>query len=156
MWEHYPEHTDAYVAFLENYQRSDEIIVLANRLLKSSYPYDYVQGELWKLLARMGTISELDALKSLAIQVVKDTSSGYASRIGAQIYLCRCDEVGLGDFQKWLIFEKRAFVKALVTPHMNLSSNSGNYAGKCILTRSLVDPHLGMVKPLINFTAKNR
>ena len=45
IWEHYPEHTDAYVAFLENYQRSDGIVELASRLLNSEYPYDYVQGE---------------------------------------------------------------------------------------------------------------
>ena len=150
LWEHYPEHTDAYVTFLENYRRSDGVIALANRLLQSGYPYDYVQGELWKLVARMGNISELGALKELAIRTVKNTTSGYASRVGAQIFLCKCDEAGLGDYQKWLMYEKRSLVQALVTPHLNLDSASGNAAGKSILSRSLVDPHLGLIKPLID------
>ena len=48
VWEHYPEHTEAcIVAYLENYQRSDEIIKLAIHLLEElNYPYDYVRGEL--------------------------------------------------------------------------------------------------------------
>jgi len=149
LWEHYPEHTDAYINFLENYQRSDRVVTLANYLLKIGYPYDYVQGELWKLLARMGKTSELIALKELAIQTIKSTTSGSASRVGAQIFLCRCDEIGLGNYQKWLMYEKRALVHALVTPYLNLETASGNVVGKSIVSRSLVDPHLGLIKPLI-------
>ncbi|MEW6286598.1 MAG: RNA-directed DNA polymerase [Chloroflexota bacterium] len=78
-WEHYPEHTDAYVAFLENYQRSDGTAALAIRLLESNYPYDYVQGELWKLIARMGRKTELNRLTQLAIDTVRNSSSGHCS-----------------------------------------------------------------------------
>jgi retron-type reverse transcriptase len=149
LWEHYPEHTDAYVTFLENYQRHDDVVSLAIRLLSTGYPYDYVQGEFWKLLARMGKTSELIALKDLAIQTVKNTNSGFASRIGAQIFLCKCDEVGLGGYQKWLMYEKKALVQALVTPFINANKPSGSAACKSILSRTLVDPHLGLIKPLI-------
>lgn len=150
LWEHYPEHTDAYVAFLENYQRSDSVVMLANRLLQIDFPYDFVQGELWKLLARMGNISELVSLKELAIETVRSKVAGCASRIGAQIFLSKCNEVGLGNYQKWLMYEKRALVQAFVTPYINLNSNGGILTGKSILSRSLIDPHLGLIKPLIN------
>ncbi len=119
-WEHYPEHTDAYVAFLENYQRSDNVVALATRLLESKYPYDYVQGELWKLLARMGKNSELRTLTQLAIDTVKNSNSGHGSRFGAHVFLCQCDKAGLGNYEKWVMYEKSPLVQAFVAPYLRL------------------------------------
>jgi hypothetical protein len=149
-WEHHPEHTDAYVAFLENYQRCDGVVTLAVRLLESKYPYDYVQGELWKLVARMGNKVELSRLTQLAIETVRNSSSGHASKLGAYIFLCRCDKEGLGNYEKWMMYEKMTLVQALATPYMRFDSSSGIATGKMILSRSLVDGYLGMVKPLID------
>lgn len=149
-WEHYPEHTDAYVAFLENYQRSDGIVALATRLLKSKYPYDYVQGELWKLLARMGNNSELQTLTQLAIDTVKNLGSGHGSRFGAHVFLCRCDKVGLGNYEKWVMYEKSPLIQAFVAPYLRLDSQSGIDTGKLFLSRSLPDSYLGLLKPLID------
>jgi hypothetical protein len=148
-WEHYPEHTDTYVAFLENYQRSDTAVTLATRLLESKYPYDYVQGELWKLLARMGNSSELRTLTQLAIDTVKNSNSGHGSRFGAHVFLCRCDKVGLGNYDKWVMYEKSPLVQAFVAPNLRLDSQSGIEAGKLFLSRSLPDTYLGLVKPLV-------
>jgi len=119
-WEHYPEHTDAYVAFLENYRRCDSAVRLGIRLLESNYPYDYVQGDLWKLVARMGKSSELVRLTQLAIETVRNSDSGHACRLGAYIFLCRCDKAGLGNFEKWMMYEDRAVIQALV---VRLKSN---------------------------------
>ena len=150
LWEHYPEHTDAYVAFLESYQRADSVVTLATRLLGSNYPYDYVQGELWKLVARMGRKSELLCLTQLAIDAVRNSNSGHASRLGIYIFLCRCDKEGFGNYEKWMLYENKSLIQALVTPYMRLDSNSGIAAGKMILTRSSVDGYLGLVKPLLD------
>ena len=153
-WEHYPEHTDAYVAFLENYQRCDDVVALATRLLESKYPYDYVQGELWKLLARMGNSSELRTLTQLAIDTVKNPNSGSSSRFGAHVFLCQCDKAGLGNFEKWVMYEKSPLVQAFVAPYLRLDSQSGVDAGKLFLSRSLPDSYLGLVKPLIDTNAR--
>ena len=152
-WEHYPEHTDAYVAFLENYQRSDDAVVLATRLLESKYPYDYVQGELWKLLSRMGKNSELRALTQVAIDTVKNSNSGHGSRFGAHVFLCQCDKVGLGNHEKWVMYEKSPLVQAFVAPYLRIDSQSGVDTGKLFLSRSLPDSHLGLLKPLIDRNA---
>ena len=149
VWERYPEHTEAIVAYLENYQRSDEVVKLATRLLKINYPYDYVRGELWRIVARMGTSSELLNLKNQAIDAIKNYSTGFASRVGAQIFLCRCDEMGLGKYDKWLMFEKRALVQAIAAPYLNLRSSSGKDAASSFLARSTVDTYLGLVSPMI-------
>jgi retron-type reverse transcriptase len=149
LWEHYPEHTDAYVAFLENYQRCDDVISLASGLLNTGYPYDYVQGEFWKLLARMGKKSEISQLRDRAIQTIKDRNSGSASRVGALIFLCKCDEAKMGNYQKWLMHEKKALIQAFITPYINPNTSSGRIACQSILLRTLIDPYLGLVKPLI-------
>ncbi|MDQ3004306.1 MAG: RNA-directed DNA polymerase [Chloroflexota bacterium] len=150
IWEHFPEHTDAYVSFLENYQRNDDVIKLASRLLEANYPYDYVQGELWKLVARMGNNSELNRLTQLAIKTVKSSNSGNASRFGAHVFLCQCDKIGLGNYEKWVMYEKSPIVQAFVAPYLRLHSSSGIDAGKLFLSRSQPDSYLGLVKPLID------
>lgn len=149
-WEHHPEHTDTYVAFLENYQRSDAVVTLATRLLESKYPYDYVQGELWKLIARMGRISELQTLTQLAIDTVKNPNSRHGSRFGAHVFLCQCAKMGLGNYEKWVMYEKSPLVQAFVAPYLGLSSSSGLDAAKLILSRSLPDSYLGLVKSLVD------
>ena len=105
---------------------------------------------MWKLVARMGKSNELRQLKEIAIRTIKNASSGYASRFGAQIFLCKCDEIGLGEYEKWLIYEKKALVQAFVAPYLRLDSESGKAAGKAILSRSSVDGYLGLVKPIID------
>jgi retron-type reverse transcriptase len=149
-WEHYPEHTDAYVAFLDNYQRSDSVVSLSSRLLRAGYPYDYVQGELWKLMARMGKPNELSQLTQLAIDTRKNLNSGHASRLGVYTFFCKCDVVGLGNYEKWLVYEEKSLIQAFVAPQLRLDTESGIAAGKSILSRSSVDSYLGLVKPLID------
>jgi len=148
-WEHYPEHTDAYVAFLENFQRNDDVVFLATRLLETKYPYDYVQGEIWKLVARMGSKSELNRLVQLAIDTVKNPNSGTASKFGVYVFLCQCDKVGLGNYEKWIMYEKKSLVQALVTPYLQINSSSGIETSKLFLSRTLPDTYLGLVRPLI-------
>jgi retron-type reverse transcriptase len=150
VWEHYPEHTDAYVAFLDHYQRSDAVIALATRLLESKYPYDYVQGELWKLIARMGKKSELQRLIQLAIDTVKNPNSRHGSRFGAHVFLCQCDKAGLGNYEKWVMYEKSPIVQAFVAPYLGLSTEGGLHTGKLFLSRSLPDTYLGLIKPLVD------
>jgi hypothetical protein len=149
-WEHYPEHTDAYIAFLENYQRNEDVIKLASKLLETNYPYDYVQGELWKLVARMGKNSELNRFVQLAIGTIRNSNSGTASKFGSYVFLCRCDNVGLGSYEKWVMYENSPIVRAFVAPHLEFSNNSGIAAGRLFLSRSVPDGYLGLVKPLID------
>lgn len=149
-WEHHPEHTDAYVAFLENYQRNEEVIKLASKLLEANYPYDYVQGELWKLVARMGTKSELHRLIQLAIESIKNPNNGTASKFGVYVFLCQCDKAGLGDYEKWVMYEKSPILQSFVSPHLGFGNSSGIEAGKIFLSRSVPDSYLGLVKSFID------
>jgi hypothetical protein len=86
----------------------------------------------------------------LAIETVKSLNSGHASRFGAHIFLCRCDTAQLGNYEKWVMYEKRSLVQAFVAPYLRFNSNSGIAAGRIMLSRSSVDSYLGLVKPLID------
>ncbi|MFZ5883749.1 MAG: hypothetical protein ACOYYI_08240 [Chloroflexota bacterium] len=85
---------------------------------------------------------------SVIVQLLGCTT--HASKLGAYIFFCRCDKEGLGNYEKWMMYEKAALVQALATPYMRFDSTSGIVAGQRILSRSLVDGYLGMVKPLID------
>jgi hypothetical protein len=118
------------VSFLENYQRSDDVIKLASRSLEANYPYDYVQGEFWKLVARMGKNSELNRLIQLAIETIRNPHSGSASRFGAYVFLCRCDNTGLGNYEKWVMYEKSPILLAFVAPHLLLQLKVRSKSGQ--------------------------
>ena len=48
----HPEHIDAFVHHLRSYQNSKQIVETCLELLRTT-PYEYVQGEMWHLLAKM-------------------------------------------------------------------------------------------------------
>ncbi|MDA1329997.1 MAG: RNA-directed DNA polymerase [Chloroflexi bacterium] len=58
LWKSFPEHTDAYVSYLETYPDSQLIKNLAIEILTENYPYAFVQGECWKFVAKMATVNE--------------------------------------------------------------------------------------------------
>jgi hypothetical protein len=59
---HYPEHIDAFAAYLRNYSRSRPVINRVKSMLVAGARYDYVQGELWLIAARMSTPSDFREL----------------------------------------------------------------------------------------------
>ncbi len=50
----HPEHIDAFAAFFHNYAKSSRIMRHITALLQGGVLYDYVQGELWLIVARIG------------------------------------------------------------------------------------------------------
>ncbi|OGO38336.1 MAG: hypothetical protein A2W35_22055 [Chloroflexi bacterium RBG_16_57_11] len=150
LWNHYPQHVDAFVAFLENYQYVEDVVILCTELLLGRYPYDYVRGEMWKLLARMCGPGEMDGLIELAIETVKNTKKGSAARIGAYIFLCSCDKNGMGAYSKWLIGEKSSIIQSVTAPYLNVDRTHGKEAAIQFLNRSLADPSLGLTRTLVD------
>ncbi len=154
LWYHYPEHTDAYITFLENYNYDKDVIDLAIKMIEDDYPYDYVLGELWKLVAKMGNVNDLKRLVRKAINTIKNGNTKNAARIGVQVFLCRCDVSGLGNYQKWIMYENSSLIQAFVAPYLNLKTNSGINAGTQYLSRTSIDSYLGLVKPILNHGVK--
>lgn len=148
IFSHAPEHIDACAVFLENYDRDDRIIFLCRDLIERGYPYDFVRGEIWKLLARMGSLDELIALKDLAIDTIKYSKKGAAARIGAYAFLCRCESVGLGEYTKWMTWEDVALIQAILAPYLIITPTSDFGVIRQMLSRSIPDPSLALTKNL--------
>lgn len=58
----HPEHIDAFATFLQNYEKSSRIMRHIKAMLQGGVLYDYVQGELWLIAARIGRPEELREL----------------------------------------------------------------------------------------------
>ncbi|MFA6244702.1 MAG: reverse transcriptase domain-containing protein, partial [Candidatus Hydrogenedentales bacterium] len=68
----HPEHIDAFAAYFGNYDKSKKIAQEIATLLESGIPYAYVRGELWHLLARLGTPEQLGKALDMARQDAQD------------------------------------------------------------------------------------
>jgi retron-type reverse transcriptase len=62
----HPEHIDAFAAYLQNYAWSNRIMGHVTAMLEDGVLYDYVQGELWLIAARIGRPQELAKLLHIA------------------------------------------------------------------------------------------
>jgi retron-type reverse transcriptase len=149
LWSHSPENIDAFVVFLENYNRAEQIVTLCKDLLEKKFPNDFIRGEMWKLLARMSTVEEMQPLIELAIDTVRNTKKGSAARSGAYAFLCKCECMGIGNYSRWMMWEKSPILQAISAPFLEISPSKGLEAAKQMLRRSLPDPSLAITRNLI-------
>lgn len=151
LWESYPEHVDAFSVFLNNYERTEPIIHLCRKILAQDYPYDYVRGEAWALLARMLERQEIDRdLIEMAIAGAKDKDKKHvATRMGAYAFLCQCEVYKMGSYSKWMMWEESPIVQALLAPSIDVADHLGYDTIRQILGRSIPDPALALVRNML-------
>ena len=148
LWAQNPHQVDAFASFLENYDRVEEIINLCVQDIDQS-PYDFVRGEAWKILARMCTARECRKLTTKAINSVKSKNCS-ATKIGAYKFLLRCEELGLGSYSKWMMYEDLALIQAICARDLELNPNHGTeVASRILLRRIIPDPSLGLLNSLV-------
>ena len=145
-WSHFPQHIDAFSSFLENYNRIDDVVNICMKEIKSS-PYDFIRGECWKILTRMCNVKEIYQLKDFAIQAIR-SKNGSATKIGAYQFLLRCEELGIGSYSDWLIYEDSSLIQAIAIQNFHLSEDTGVNLAIQILQRRSPDPSLAMLVPL--------
>jgi hypothetical protein len=91
----YPEHIDAFVAYLQNYSRSRLIVRLIWGMLNSEILYDYVEAELWMIASRIGTAQELRELVSRAQAQAKRRPFSFSMRRGLLTFFMSCRNAGV-------------------------------------------------------------
>jgi hypothetical protein len=150
LWERYPEHVDAFGVFLENYERAESVIHLCRKLILQDYPYDYVRGEAWALLARMLTPREISRdLIEMAVVAAKDKDKKHiATRMGAYAFLCQCEVYNMGSYSKWMMWEESPIVQSLLAPSIDVAHGHGYDTIRQILGRSIPDPALALARNL--------
>lgn len=145
----HPEHMDGYTAYFNLYQKSVPIVRRAKELLEARIPYDFVIGELWKILARMGTQDDFSDLMNLAVQTVRSKKKGNWARIGASAFLCRCENEGLGRLSRWAKFDNEISL-SFVGPYLDLSSPGGREVVEFFFNLSASDPGLSVISNVFN------
>jgi len=91
----YPEHIDSFAVYFGNYVKSKRIVEGIFDILQSGMPYAYVRGELWHLLARLGTRNDLEKALKIARQDSRERKKCLGLSWGVMNFLIRCQEVGL-------------------------------------------------------------
>ena len=91
----HPEHIDSFVAYFSNYASSRRIAQAALNYLRTDLPYTYVRGELWHLVARLGSTDEYSDGIALARVDAKGRGQCPVLSWGVMHFLTRCEEAGV-------------------------------------------------------------
>jgi len=148
LWPRFPEHTDAFVNFLDQYSSSRLAAAAASAIVRSAYPYDAVKGEQWKLLARLSSIERKRALADRAVRVVRDPTTGHGTRLGALAFLCTLQAQGLGSYSSFLRWAQHPLIQAFTAPYLPLPLTRVAGTAGNLLGRSAPDPSLALMRPL--------
>jgi retron-type reverse transcriptase len=114
---HHPEHIDAFAAYFGNYEKSARIARKIFELLESGIPYNYVRGELWHLLARLGTPEQHLRALDMARKDSRNRKRCIGLSWGVMNFLIRCQEEKLCGIGKRLYSElpmSRAFLASRI------------------------------------------
>ncbi len=116
----HPEHIDAFAAFLQNYAKSSRIMRHIKALLQGGVLYDYVQGELWLIVARMGRPEELPQLLPTARAQSARKHLPFAMRRGLLAFLMSCRNAGVYAESRALqrFRAQTPYIQSLVMPYL--------------------------------------
>lgn len=115
----HPEHIDAFLVYLGRVVPTKRVIAVCIDAL-NAVPSHYVKGELLLFLARIIRKAPDKALRDSAIGLARDPNCGVSAKVGAIAFLCKCEELGSGNFSRW-IFRQSNLVQSLVLPHLPVS-----------------------------------
>jgi hypothetical protein len=113
----YPEHIDAFAAFLSIYTRSRAIEKSIGRLLQDGTPYDYVRAEIWQLLAGITSRKSRRRLLLAAQRDIGGKGQALWLKFGALSFLLASERWGVGACLGRLRYQP-ALVQALLVPSL--------------------------------------
>lgn len=143
----YPEHIDAFVAFLSIYTKSRAIEKAIRQALLDGSPYDYVRAELWLLLSRLASRRAGVRLRSAARADVGDRNNPAWLKFGALSFLRRCELLGDGKCTD-RIRHQPAIVQALLVPGLDESVFSRRQLIASLLRSKAPEPGLMLAAEL--------
>lgn len=112
----HPEHIDAFLVYLARVRPTKRVLSVCIATLQS-VPSLYVKGELLRFLSRVITENPNKAVRDVAVGLARDPNCGVSAKAGAIAFLCKCEELGSGNFSRW-VFRQSNFVQALAMPDL--------------------------------------
>jgi hypothetical protein len=144
----HPEHIDAFVAYLELYTKSKPIENTVLKLLQQGMPYEYVRGELWKLIARLGSTESLSDLFDLAKADFKSNKMSIPLAWGASVFLLECEKRGVGKYP-FRINSLSPLVQSLLIKSLTPRLLSDKSLMANLISSPNCLPSLAMINPII-------
>jgi len=144
----HPEHIDAFVHYFSHCKPSYIIIRACKKKLQKT-PYEYVQGELWHILARMMKPKEMKGLIDRAVNVAKDKKAGIAVKWGALHFLCRAESNGLGLYSRFVQYQDSSLLQALLVPVIPDSRYRKNDVVSKLIRRISFEPGIMLAEQLL-------
>jgi hypothetical protein len=135
----HPEHIDVFTYYLSHHERSSRVIEACLSYLRSS-PYEYVQGELWHILARQLPRNRMRRFITNAIDIAKCGNASFSLKWGVLHFLCIADSEGFGNYGKFVQYQKNALLQALLVPILPDSCYDNKALIKYLLKRSAFEP----------------
>jgi hypothetical protein len=146
-----PEHVDAFVYYLGNYRKSKRIVEACRESLQTT-PYEYVQGEMWHLLAQMMSPNQMRELIEEAIEIAKNGKSSFAAKWGACHFLCAAEQNGLGNYAGFVKYQDNALLHALLVPLLPEQRFNGDRdLVSHILKRSSFEPGMALAEKFCRY-----
>ncbi len=142
----HPEHIEAFVYYLSNYKKSERVIRTCLEIIRTT-PYEYVEGELWHILARMASPEQIRGLVDEAITTVKGRDASFIKRWGACHLLCIAEKHGFGNYSKFLLYQE-ALLQAILAPILPEARFAKGDVVEQMLKRSAFEPGLVLSEPL--------
>lgn len=96
----HPEHIDAFSHYISNFKSSRRIVRAVSEMLKSGVPYGYVRGELWHILARCKSRSDLDSILSEARSDAHKKNRCIAWNWGLIDFFISCCDNNLAQYKR--------------------------------------------------------
>ena len=144
----HPEHIDAFAYYLSQYKASQRIVRICIEILRSS-PYEYIQGEMWHILARMLKPQRMRGYLARAVDQAKNKQAGLALKWGACHFLCAAERAGLGKYSKFGMFQKNPLLQSLLVPALPDGRFGRNDVAEKLLRLSSVEPGLALAEPFV-------
>jgi hypothetical protein len=112
----HPEHIDSFLVYLARVRPTKRVVAACVTTL-NAVPSQYVKGELLQFLSRVMRKAPSKAVRDIAVGLARDPNCGVSAKAGAIAFLCKCEELGSGNFSRW-VFRQSNFVQALAMSYL--------------------------------------
>lgn len=150
----HPEHVDAFAAYLARCGYNRRICEVCLEVLRTT-PYEYVQGHMWLLLAKvqdkLRTYRPVDwrGLRLRARATVRDRTASLAIQWGAGEFLCYAEKLTGFQHAKSVRFVRSELAQALLAESLPLSALAPSRTGSRWLKSKSAEPGLALARHML-------
>jgi hypothetical protein len=148
---HHPEHIDSFIYYLNDCTGSKRSMSEYIKILKSS-PYEYVQGEIWHLIAinfRFINQHQRTFLLRKAMNIIKRRNYSIPLKWGVMHFLCQAEKVTFQNYSRFIKYQD-AFTQALSVPMLPKARYEDQNVISQLLKRTSFEPSIMLAEQFVN------